>query len=220
MNLKYSREIKNRFPELKVLTSLVKGVNIERKSEELEDFKKEVYEEVRENYSLDELKDVPIFRVYRDFFWEIDIDPTKTRPASEALVRRILQGKKLPTINTLVDAYNMASVSSRIPLAAFDYQTLEGDLEMRFAKEDEKFYGIGMDKPKILDGSEIVISDSEKLIAVYPYRDSEKTKITPDTEDVLLMVCGVPGAEERLGKAKEIMIDYVTRFCDGVEDSG
>jgi len=99
---------------------------------------------------------VPIFRTYRDFFWEIDIDPTKTRPASEALVRRVLQGKTLPTINTLVDAYNLASLTSGIPLAAFDYQSLEGELEMRFARKGEEFLGIGMDGPKSLDGGEIV----------------------------------------------------------------
>ncbi len=220
MSLKYSREIKNKFPELKALTSLVKGVNVKKKSEKLQDFKEELYRKVREDYSLEKLKNVSIFRAYRDFFWEINIDPTKTRPASEALVRRILQGKELPTINTLVDAYNLASVSSGIPLAAFDNHTLEGDLKMRFARENEEFLGIGMNKPKVLDGGEIVISDSEKLIAVYPYRDSEETKITTETEDVLLMVCGVPGVEGKLKKAEDIMLGYVTRFCDGVTESG
>ncbi len=213
--MEYSKEIRDRFPGLNVLTTRIKDVNVKKKSEELEEFKDEVISKVREKRDLEELKDIPVFRKYRDFFWEIDIDPTKTRPASEALVRRVLQGKTLPAINTLVDAYNLASLSSEIPLAAFDKKTLEGKLTMRFAEKGEKFHGIGMDKPKELEGGEIVISDSEKLIAIYPYRDSEETKITTNTKDVLLMVCGVPEVGEKLDEARKIMINYVTRFCDG-----
>lgn len=220
MILKFSEEIEERFPELNVLTVQVSGVEIERSSEELEKFKEQVVKETREKYELEDLKDVPIFRTYRDFFWEIDIDPTKTRPASEALVRRILQGKGLPTINTLVDAYNLASIKSEVPLAAFDLSSLEDDLEMRFARAGEEFLGIGMDGPMSLDGGEIVVTDEEKLIAIYPYRDSEETKITGDTEEVLLMVCGVPGAGGKLREARETVIDYVTRFCGGEVEDG
>lgn len=217
MNLEYSEELKNRYPDLQALITLVEEVEVNEKSDELEELKKEVYQEVRSEYEIDVLKDVSTFRAYRDFFWDIDLDPTKTRPASEALVRRILQGKELPSINTLVDAYNLASVTTEVPLAAFDYRTLEGDLELRFAEEGEEFLGIGMDKPTVLDGGEIVVSDSEKLVAIYPYRDSEETKITGDTDAVLLMVCGVPGVNEsKLSRAEETMFDYVKRFCDGV----
>lgn len=220
MILEFNGEIKNQFPNLRVLTVRFMGVRVERKKEELEQFKREVISDVRDRYELEELKDVDIFREYRDFFWRIGIDPTKIRPASEALTRRVLQGKDLPTINTFVDTYNLASLSSGVPLAAFDFQTLEGDLEMRFAEEGEEFLGIGMDEPSVLEGGEIVISDSGKIIAVYPYRDSEETKISLDTDDVLLMVCGVPGVEGELEDAKETAVDFVTRFCDGDVNNG
>lgn len=216
MTLEFSGKVRDRFPNLKVLTSCIEGVKVDRKSEELERFKEEVIEGVREEHELDELKDVPIFRTYRDFFWEMGIDPTKTRPAAEALVRRVLQGKTLPTINTLVDAYNLASLASGIPLAAFDLRSLEGDLTMRFAREGEEFLGIGMDESTRLDGGEMVVSDSEKLIAIYPYRDSEETKVNLGTDAVLLMVCGVPGVEGKaLEDAEKTTTDYVTRFCGG-----
>lgn len=215
MNLEFSEDLRDRFPDLRVLTARVTGVEVEKRSEELESFREEVLGKVRESYEPEELKDDPTFRVYRDFFWEIDIDPTKTRPASEALVRRVVRGKSIPKINTLVDAYNLTLLRTGIPLAAFDFSSLEGELTMRFARQGEMFLGIGMDKPTELDGEEIVISDSDKLIAIYPYRDSEETKITVDTEDVLLMACGVPGIGEELEGAKEMMIDYVTKFCGG-----
>jgi len=216
MSLKIDSELKTRFPDLNVLTLHIKGVQIHKRGAELEKFKVEVMRQVRNDYNLDSVKDHPTFRAYRDFFWSIKIDPTKIRPAAEALIRRILAGKTLPSINTLVDAYNLASIKSRIALATFDADKLEGDLLMRFAEEDEQFYGIGMKKPLILKGGEIVVSDDKKLIAVYPYRDADNTKVTEETENIMMLVCGVPGIpKENLENASRVALEYITRFCDG-----
>jgi DNA/RNA-binding domain of Phe-tRNA-synthetase-like protein len=216
MTLKIDSKLKARFPDLNVLTLRIKGVQVKKRDSELEKFKVEVMRQVRNDYSLDSIKDQPIFRAYRNFFWSIKIDPTKIRPAAEALIRRILAGKTLPRINTLVDAYNLASIKSRIALATFDADKLEGDLLMRFAEEGERFYGIGIEKPLILKGGEIVVSDEEKLVAVYPYRDADNTKVTERTENVTIVVCGVPGIPKRdLENASQVVLEYITRFCDG-----
>jgi len=216
MSLKIDFKLKTRFPDLNVLTLHIEGLHVHKRDSELEKFKVEVMRQVRDDYSLDSVKDQPTFRAYRDFFWSIKIDPTKIRPAAEALIRRILAGKTLPCINTLVDAYNLASIKSRIALATFDADKLEGDLLMRFAEEGEQFYGIGMEKPLILKGGEIVVSDDQKLIAVYPYRDADNTKVTEETENVTIVVCGVPCIpKENLENASRVALEYITRFCNG-----
>ena len=216
MSLKIDSELETRFPDLTVLTLSIKGVHIQKRRDELEKFKAEVMRQVRNDYNLESVKDHPTFRAYRDFFWSIKIDPTKIRPAAEALIRRILAGKTLPCINTLVDAYNLASIKSRIALATFDADKLKGNLLMRFAEEGEQFYGIGMEKPLILKGGEIVVSDEEKLIAVYPYMDADNTKVTKGTENITIVVCGVPGiTEETLENASRVALEYINRFCGG-----
>lgn len=216
MVLKISADLKERFPGLRVLVVHVNGVKVEREKVELQQFKEKVIEEIKRTYDLSTVKDVPIFRAYRDFFWRVGIDPTKNRPAAEALIRRVLAGKPLPTINTLVDAYNLASVKSCIALGAFDIEKLSGDLVLRSAEKGEKFLGIGMSEPIELKGNELVVPDAEKLIAIYPYRDADETKITLATKDVLLLICGAPGIEEKiLDGAAQTAIDYVTRFCGG-----
>lgn len=210
--------LQERFPQLRVLTRQIRGVKVERKNKELEGFKDQVMKQVRERYDLESLRDLPVFRAYRDFFWRVGIDPTKNRPAAEALIRRILRGKTIPCINTLVDAYNVASIQTEIALAAFDAGKLKGDLLMRFAVGGEEFLGIGMEKPLILQGGEIVISDGEKLVAIYPHRDADNTKVTEATKDVLLLVCGVPGIPEAtLLKATRVAVEYITKFCGGGE---
>ncbi len=216
MAISIQPELKERFPELQVLACGVEGVKVEKEKIELQQLKEKIIEEVKRTYDLASLKDAPIFRAYRDFFWRIGIDPTKNRPAAEALIRRILAGKPLPTINTLVDAYNLASIRTGIPIGAFDADKLQGDLVLRHARKGEEFTGIGMEKPMVLEGKEAVVSDEEKLIAIYPYRDADSTKVTEATRNVLLLICGVPGIDkEILKRASEMTVDYIIRFCGG-----
>ena len=214
--LKIDSSLTIRFPDLQAVGYEVQQVHIQKRSSELEIFKNEVIGHVIDKYTLESLRNLPVFRFYRDFFWKIGVDPTKTRPAAEALIRRILGGGSIPTINTLVDSYNLASIETEIALAAFDAEQIKGELFMRTSKISERFEGIGMVKPMILQGGEIVISDDEKLIAVYPHRDAEDTKVTEKTENIILLICGVPGIQkETLLKTGEIALEFINRFCDG-----
>jgi DNA/RNA-binding domain of Phe-tRNA-synthetase-like protein len=214
--LKLEEGLKLRFPGLAAPIAILDGVTVELENPELQDFKRRLEDEVRQKYDLETIKDAPLMRSYRDFYWEIGIDPTKDRPAAEALVRRILAGKSLPTINSLVDAYNIASVKSFIPMAAFDAEKIRGELLMRPALAGEKFLGIGMRAPQVLKGNEPIVSDSEKLVAIYPYRDADSTKITLTTKKLLLMICGVPGVNlMTLEEAMSVAVDCITRFGGG-----
>jgi len=211
-------ELQSSFPGLRVVELKMEGLEVKGVDTTLESFKREVQDRVRQRFaSLTEVKDRPIFRAYRDFFWRVGIDPTKVRPAGEALTRRILGGRDLPTVNTAVDAYNLASVETSIAIAAFDVGTIEGEsLVMRRAAKGEPFHGIGMASPDSLTGVEVVIEDqdSHKLIAVYPYRDSNDSRVTERTKDVLFLMCGVPGIDETtLDVASDLTREYVGRFC-------
>ncbi|MEM3437062.1 MAG: phenylalanine--tRNA ligase beta subunit-related protein [Nitrososphaerales archaeon] len=218
MELRILPDLEESFPGLQALIANIRGVKVEKGSKELEELKEKIVKEVKEKYNIESLKDMQIFRAYRDFFWKVGIDPTKIRPAAEALIRRILGGKSIPNINNVVDAYNLASIKTGIALAAFDEDKIQGNLIMRFARKGERFLGIGMDKPKELQGREIVVSDDVKLIAIYPYRDADESKLNEKTKNILLIICGVPGiSKEKLIDAKNIAIEYITKFCGGAE---
>ncbi|MFQ5838842.1 MAG: B3/4 domain-containing protein [Thermoplasmata archaeon] len=216
MRLKLREELRQNFEGLRADLLMLEGVKVLDRGEELEAYKEECFERLRGDFELEGLKDEARIRAYRDFFWRVGIDPTKIRPASEALLRRVLQGKSIPTINTLVDSYNLASMETRVALAAFDLTSLGGDLIMRFAEDGEEFLGIGMSSPVALRGKEIVVEDVAGLVAVYPYRDADRTKVSLETEDVVIMVCGVPGIDDvALAEAHERVSDLITRFCGG-----
>jgi len=171
---------------------------------------------VKSRFNLEGLKDEPAFRAYRDFFWRIGVYPTKTRPAAEALIRRVLGGRSIPRINTAVDSYNLASMTTCIALAAFDISRLNGEILMRFGNKGEKFLGIGMDKPVTLAGGEIVMTDASRLIAIYPHRDADYSRITLQTKNLMFVSCGVPGTSlDQLKDAADRASEFVVKFCGG-----
>ena len=199
-----------------VLGQSLSGIRVSSSPPELTNYMRNTEEGVRRSVQLEVLKDDPVLRAYRDFFWKAGIDPTKTRPASEALIRRILRGNPLPAINSFVDALNIASVETRIAFAAFDRDRLAGELELRLARLGESILPIGHAERLVLEGREMVIADGRRVIALYPHRDSEETKITEGSKRALVLSCGVPGVDHAfiqgsLGKC----LATVARFCGG-----
>lgn len=214
VRLRVDPTLRDAFPGLDAYLVEVGGLRVRERDEGLDAFVPALIREFRERLQLETLKDEPRLRAYRDFYWRVGLDPTKIRPASEALLRRILQGKELPRINTLVDSYNLASMKTRIAIAAFDGAHTHGDLRMRLAQAGEAFLGIGMENAVLLKGVEVVCEDDEGLVAVYPYRDAHRTRATPATTEAIFMTCGVPGIERpTLVEAAEVTRELVERFC-------
>jgi DNA/RNA-binding domain of Phe-tRNA-synthetase-like protein len=134
-------------------------------------------------------------RSLRDLYWRIGIDPTKQRPSSEALVRRLLK-KDLPRINNLVDAGNLASARTLIPIGIYDIGQIRGQPVLRRSDEGEIFKGIGGTDTETPEGMP-VLSDDEGIIHLYPYRDSIRTRITGKCRNALITACGARGIREK-----------------------
>ncbi len=214
MRLTVDPVLRQRFPGLDAHLVRVDGLRVRDRDDRLDAFVPVLVREFREHLVLETLKDEPTLRAYRDFYWRVGIDPTKTRPASEALLRRVLQGKEMPRINTLVDAYNLASMKTRIAIAAFDAAHTQGGLTMRLARGGETFLGIGMETPATCKGVEVVVEDADGLVAIYPHRDAHRTRVTTATTDTVFMTCGVPGIPpEALLESAETTTELVERFC-------
>jgi len=211
-------ELAAEFPGLRVVELDANRLQVRRTSSGLELLKARVYQEVRTSgLLLEAVKDHPMLKAYREFYWRMGIDPTKTRPAAEALLRRVLGGKEIPTINTLVDAYNLVSLKTAVAIAAFDSGQVHPEaFRLRRARPGERFLGIGMPEPVTLEGREVVIEDAtaRELVAAYPYRNAELGKVSEDTRHAFLIMCGVPGVEDTpLLEARDRCHEFVYQFC-------
>lgn len=149
--------------------------------------------------SRETLKDHPTVRALRDFYWRMGIDPTKVRPSSEALARRFLTNNSIPKINNVVDAGNIASIETLVPIGIYDADKIVGNVTLRLANSNEEFVDISNAK-HTLHGKEIVLSDSNGVMHAFPYRDSLRTRVTEQTKKIMIVGCGIPGIEQGFTK--------------------
>ncbi|HDI12074.1 MAG TPA: hypothetical protein ENF63_00605 [Candidatus Bathyarchaeota archaeon] len=213
----WQKEVASKFPELAICIGVIREVKVQSTTSETEKLRNEIFEEARRNFVLETLKDNPIVRAYRDFFWSLDIDPTKTRPSGEALLRRILQGKNIPKISNVVDAYNLASLKTIIPLSGYDLDIVFPPLVIRFSREDDVFQGIGMPSPVKLERKMLLLTDQKRILCIYPYRDSDATKITSRTKNVLIVGYGAPKIEnEKLEEAVSTALELIKKVAGGI----
>jgi len=216
IHVNWAHEVSSKFPDLSICIGTINNVNVEKDNEQIRKLKKTVYEEARANHKIETLKDNPTVRAYRDFYWKLDIDPTKTRPSGEALLRRVLRSSELPRISTVVDAYNLGSMKTIIPISGFDKDRLNPPFYVRFARKGETFTGIGMNKPLILEKKMLVLADEKQVLCIYPYRDADSTKITMQTLNVFIVGYGAPGiSEEQLREAVETTLSYIKSVSGG-----
>ena len=121
----------------------------------------------------------PIDRA-RELYRRFGTDPTRTRPSSEALLRRMKKGGSLPRINSLVDVANALSVQLQVPVGLYDLGKVKGgELVIRLGADGESYEGIGKEKVNV--GGRICVADAEGPCG-NPSADSARTMITTATE--------------------------------------
>ncbi len=121
----------------------------------------------------------------RTMYKRVGIDPTKTRPSNEALLRRVRKGDTLPRINSLVDVVNWCSLEFQLPYGLYDFSRVSGPVTMRLGREGESYPGIRKDAVHV--GGRITVADGIGPFG-NPSADSARTMVTPATTEALVIV--------------------------------
>ena len=121
----------------------------------------------------------------RTMYKRVGIDPTKTRPSSEALLRRVRKGDTLPRINSMVDVCNWCSFEFQLPYGLYDAAQIQGDVTLRIGREGESYPGIRKDDVHV--GGRIALVDAVGPFG-NPTSDSARTMVTTATTRALLVV--------------------------------
>jgi DNA/RNA-binding domain of Phe-tRNA-synthetase-like protein len=155
--------------------------------------------------------DVPGVAETRALFHALDIDPTKHRPSSEALLRRVLKGNGLPEVSPVVDACNLASLEHQMPLGLYDRDQVRGIVSVRVGKDGEGYEGIRRQRVN-LTGRLLLADESGPFGA--PTSDSLRTSVTPATRNVaVVLFCPANRATLHLSTALEQVAGLLTRYC-------
>lgn len=171
----------------------------------------ETEHEMRSSYGGLTPSQIPGLKPARKLYRSIGVDPTRTRPASEALVRRVIKGGSIPKISQPVDAANLVSLRSMTPIGLYDLDLIRNRPEVRLGRPGESFQRIG--KGTLNLEGRIGLFDSEGGFG-NPTGDSRRTCVNGNTKNILFtaffpadtfpadimdMMCG----------AKEILTRYV-----------
>jgi DNA/RNA-binding domain of Phe-tRNA-synthetase-like protein len=155
--------------------------------------------------------DVPGVAETRALFHQLDMDPTKTRPSSEALLRRVLQGKGLPQVNAAVDVCNLCSLEDQVPLGLYDRDLVHGSVRVRVGREGEGYPGIR--KQRVNLTGRLLLADDDGPFGA-PTSDSLRTAVTAKSRNLLVVLFGpIERAGSDLTVALEHIADRLTRYC-------
>jgi DNA/RNA-binding domain of Phe-tRNA-synthetase-like protein len=138
----------------------------------------------------------------RELYRRFGIDPTKTRPSSEALLRRLRKGEAMPRINSLVDVANAMSVQLQVPVGLYDLGRVKGaELVIRLGADGESYEGIGKERVNV--AGRICVADADGPIG-NPSADSARTMITTDTEEAA-WIYFLPVRDEDIDRTAELV---------------
>ncbi len=198
--------------KIQIVVALFENLRCRKKNDEIWRLYEILKKEYREKYSTPSAA-LTILQPARKLYKAFGIEPTKTRPSSEALFRRVIRGKGVYQINSIVDCANYCSLKFLLPIGLYDADKVQGDILLSIGNERAGYEGIGKEWVNV-----------EKRIALYdqqgpfgnPSSDSARTKITEITHRVIWVIFA-PGdyPETRLRENTRIAIQLMTQFHAG-----
>lgn len=165
--------------------------------------------EVGQAYNMDILPKLPRILAVRNMYKKLHFDPSRYRPASEALVRRVLQKKNLYYVNSAVDVNNYCSIKYLLPFGLYDLDKIEGDVVYKLATQG---HYVNLAGKKVSTEDKPFLTDN---IGVFgnPTSDSQRTAVTLATRNLLAVIyaeenVSIPEFNEILDFASDMFVCY------------
>ncbi len=204
-------EINIKLPAVKLGTIEGDAVRVGPADQALAQLMDEVCERKRREFTLESLADSKPVRDVRAMFREWGMDPSKYRPSSEALLRRVVQGKGLYRVSNVVDIGNLGSIETGWPFGCYDRSRIQQPIEFRHGVAGESYEGIGK-QTWHLQGRPL-LADFQGPFGS-PISDSTRSMITESAKDILIVLYVPVGAiDASLEVAIKRVIERLTLFA-------
>lgn len=205
------------FPGLHIGVVRVKNLDNHGDCPDLMAKMEQLQRDIRENFRIETLTECPKIQNWRNAFALFGAKPKKHRSSVENIYRMILEGRDLRPINKVVDIYNCVSLEHMVPVGGDDLALVDGDIVLRFAAGDEPFVPLGSGESQTARKGEVIYADNRDVLCRrWNWRECEKTKMTEETQDVLLVSEGLPPVtEEEIARIAAEMEGMIRRYCGG-----
>jgi DNA/RNA-binding domain of Phe-tRNA-synthetase-like protein len=153
----------------------------------------------------------------RDMYRRVGLDPTKTRPSNEALLRRVRRGDAFPRVNALVDAVNVCSLECQLPYGVYDRGAIEGPITLRLGRDGEAYDGIRKDTVHV--AGRVTVADARGPFG-NPTSDSARAMVTTATREALVVVYAPASTStSTLTRVLDLTAGRITAAVGGQEDA-
>jgi len=170
-------------------------------------------EKLRKDFSPETIKERPGIAATRAAYRAIGKDPSRYRPACEQLARRVLQGKNLYSVDTLVDLGNLVSLSCGYSTGAIDADKIDGKrIELGIGLENEAYEGIGRGALNIAN---LPVYRDETGAFATPTSDSTRTMLSPATRHLMLLINGYDGDRQNIDRAATLTAELLIKYAQG-----
>lgn len=212
-NLAIDEGMKELWPSVRVGCFQYK-VEVEKKNEDMWKYlKKDIFKKTKDAIFDYGVNDIPNIKESRAAYKAFGKDPSRYRVSSEALIRRIGQGKGLYEVNTVVDVNNLISIESGFSVGSYDIANIGDDLVFRIGREGETYKGIGKDEINI---EKLPVIADEKGAIGSSTSDSERAMITENAREVLTLIYSFSDNDD-LEKALEYGKKYLEQYAQAKE---
>jgi DNA/RNA-binding domain of Phe-tRNA-synthetase-like protein len=204
-------EIKIELPDVKLGVVEADGLRVAPADEALARMMDEICDRKRGEFTVETLAEAGPTRAVRAMFRAWDMDPSKYRPSSEALLRRVVQGKGLYRVSNVVDIGNVGSIETAWPFGCYDRLRIRPPIVFRHGTTSERYEGIGK-RTWRLDGRP-VLADADGPFGS-PISDSTRTMITDAAREVLIVIyapSSLPDAS--IEQAASRLCERLTQFA-------
>lgn len=214
----YHADLLSRYPNLCAGIILAREMHNRPTPAELLDAFQSEQQEVLARLGQESLSEIPALAAWRTAFRGFGVEPTRYRSAAEALLRRLTKKGDIPSINALVDAYNLVSIRYALPMAAFDLRQLNGSLTIRFADGSEWFTAHDEPEAGHPEPGEVIFVDDSGLIFArrWCWKQSLQSTTSLDTTTALITVeAHHLEARRDVEHASADLIDLLSRYIGG-----
>ena len=210
-------EVFARFPEYRRGVVLAYDVCNGASPAELVQLLRQEEARARARLNLETLTAEPRLASWREAFRLLGYKPGDFRPSIEALLRRVLRGQELPSINALVDIGNIVSLRHLLPVGGHAIDVLTQDIALRPALGAEKFVPFGSEAVEHPFPGEFIFTEGDTVLTRrWIWRQANHTLTLPETTAIEINIDGLPPvtAADVEVAARDVM-DLVERFCLG-----
>ncbi len=200
-------EIKKLLPNL-ILGIMEVEVTTQPTSEELTNIINRQVDELETTLTPESIREMKTVKANKDAYRKLGKDPNRYRPASEALLRRIANGKGLYFINNVVDILNLISINTGYSICGYDYEKISGDIVFGIGEKDEPYEGIGRGTLNI---ERLPVFRDDNGAFGTPTSDSVRTMVTESTTNFLMIIIGfdnINSIEKALKETAELYQKY------------